>query len=255
MEHRIRVSFGSTAFIVSVAVAASVITSVVIASRAYRSNAELSNRREQTIDVRGSARKRIRSDLAVWQISVKGEGKELTEAYGPLKSGVESVQRFLSERGFSASEVSIGAIDTKTRFARDKEGHATDEVTGYILTRSITVTTPEVDRVDTSAGAVTELIQEGIAVISHAPEYYITQVSALKIEMLGEASQDARARADEIVVNAGGRVGEVRKVHAGVMQITRPNSTDVSAGGIYDTTTIEKDVMAVVTLTLALEGS
>jgi len=38
----------------------------------------------------------------------------------------------------------------------------------------------------------------------------------------------------------------------GVMQITRPESTDVSDEGIYDTSTIDKDVRAVVTLTLGL---
>jgi hypothetical protein len=41
----------------------------------------------------------------------------------------------------------------------------------------------------------------------------------------------------------------------GVLQITRPHSTDVSGEGIYDTSTIEKDVTAVVTLTLAIDGT
>ena len=40
----------------------------------------------------------------------------------------------------------------------------------------------------------------------------------------------------------------------GVLQITRPNSTDVSSYGIYDTSTIEKDVSVVVTTTFGLRG-
>ena len=38
----------------------------------------------------------------------------------------------------------------------------------------------------------------------------------------------------------------------GVMQITRPNSTDVRDEGINDDSSIEKDVTAVVSLTLCV---
>jgi len=73
------------------------------------------------------------------------------------------------------------------------------------------------------------------------------------IKLLGEASQDARKRADEIVKNAGGSVGEVRSAQMGVLQITEPNSTEVSGTGRYDTSTIEKDISAVVTVTFGVQ--
>ena len=76
----------------------------------------------------------------------------------------------------------------------------------------------------------------------------------MKIQLLGEATKDARARADEIARNSGCRLGEVRRVQMGVIQITQPNSTEVSGGGMYDTSTIEKDVSVVVSLTLGLDG-
>jgi hypothetical protein len=39
----------------------------------------------------------------------------------------------------------------------------------------------------------------------------------------------------------------------GVIQITQPDSTDVASYGRYDTSTIDKDVSVVVTLTLGIE--
>ncbi len=54
--------------------------------------------------------------------------------------------------------------------------------------------------------------------------------------MIGEASRDARTRADQVVGNAGCAIAEVRHARMGVLQITQPNSTDVSDTGIYDTT-------------------
>ena len=72
--------------------------------------------------------------------------------------------------------------------------------------------------------------------------------------MIGEASKDARQRADQIVTHAGCSIGEVRVARMGVLQITRPECTEVSSSGIYDTSTIDKDVNSVVSLTFALEN-
>jgi hypothetical protein len=51
----------------------------------------------------------------------------------------------------------------------------------------------------------------------------------------------------------GNRVGVVRKAETDVFQITRRFSTDVSSGGIYDTTTIDKDITAVVSITFTVQ--
>jgi len=77
----------------------------------------------------------------------------------------------------------------------------------------------------------------------------------LKIDLMGSASKDARARADEIAKNAGCRVAEVRSAHMGVLQITRPFSTEVSGYGVHDTGTIDKDVQAVVTASFRIEAA
>ena len=80
-------------------------------------------------------------------------------------------------------------------------------------------------------------VLDGVNVASQHPEYYYTKAADLKVQLLGAATKDARARADEIAANSGSRVTEVRRAQMGIVQITQPNSTDVSAGGMYDTTT------------------
>jgi hypothetical protein len=71
--------------------------------------------------------------------------------------------------------------------------------------------------------------------------------------MLSEATADARQRAEQILKSAGSRLGPVRSVRTGVFQITRPHSTEVSDYGMYDTSTIEKDITAVLTLSFAVQ--
>lgn len=253
MDVRVRLlSLAGPAALLSLAVVTSVVTSTVVASRAYLQKAAIGVKQYNSINVKGSVRQRLRSDKAAWQIRVSGEAGQLPEAYAILEAGVARVQEFLRVCEFPSDEIGLGAIDMSTYYANDEKGNATRQVSGYALSRSFFLTTADVDRVCNSAGKVTELLKDGVQVMSHAPEYYYTQIADLKIELLGKAAQDARQRADAIAAAAGARVADVRDAQMGVLQITRPLSTETSSYGMYDTSTIEKDVTAVVTLTLGL---
>lgn len=236
-----------------------VLGSVAMASNAYKSKQEFEERREQTLQVTGSARKRIRSDLAVWNVHVTGVHKDLAEAYKVLRGSCDRIEKFLEANKFLPDEISADSISTGTQYkyenigTREKpERVQTLEVEQYTLRRTYTIRTSRVDAVAKPAAAITELIQDGVQVSSLSPNYYYSKIADLKVEMLGEASKDARSRADQIVTNAGSSIAGIRQARMGVMQITQPNSTEVSDSGIHDTSTIEKDVTAVVTLTLGL---
>ncbi len=234
------------------------VSTAVVASRAYQSKFENHDKHEQTLQVTGSARKRIHSDLAVWHIRISSEAKELAEAYKTLKDGDEKVRAFLSQHAFLPMEIAAQAVQTDTLYKIEWKGkdnaekHETHEVEGYSLTRNYVITTSRIESVAAPAAAVTELIEQGVKIVSDAPNFYYSKIAELKVEMIGEASRDARARADQLVTNAGCTIAEVRHARMGVLQITQPNSTDVSDSGIYDTSTIEKDVTSVVSLTLGI---
>jgi hypothetical protein len=253
MEYRVRVNLFSTALIVAIGVAASLVTSTVVASRAYRARGQEANQQNQVITVKGSARLPVRSDLGVWRIDVSGEAGELNEAFTLLEERVQRVRAFLEEAGFSGEEIALGAIDTSTHYKRDEHGRTTREVVSRTLSRQFTVTSSDVKRMAATAGEVTSLLKEGVPVRSSVPAFTYTKVGDLKIEVLGRASADARRRAEEIAARSGCRVAEVRQVRMGVIQITRPHSTAVSSMGIYDTSTIEKDISVVVTVTCRIE--
>ncbi|MHC4224848.1 MAG: SIMPL domain-containing protein [Planctomycetota bacterium] len=252
MEYRIRTDLIRSAVVVALGVTASLIVSTAVAARAYRGRGEDVSRDRRTLSVKGLARKRIRSDVAVWEIEVKGEAAALEGAYDALESGMEQVLAFLNKRGFQETEVAFGAIRTETHYRHDAEGKQTRGVAAYTLRRELTVTSGEVERVAVTAGEVTRLIREGVLVVSSAPEFYYSRIADLKIELMGLASRDARTRAEEIASNAGSSVGTVRSARMGVLQITRPHSTEVSSYGIYDTDTIDKDVRAVVSVTFGV---
>lgn len=248
MEHRVRVYMTNAAWVLSAGAAVSLISSTFVAARAYRARGEQSLAAERTIYVKGSTRRRIRSDRAVWQITVEGEAADLKAAFVKLDDAVGRVRTFLEQRGFGPAEIGLAAIDTRTYYQRDSYGKETRQVAGYVLSRTFVVTTADVDKVCQAAGQVTTLIKDGVHVISHTPEYYYTRLADLKVALMGAATADARRRAEQIAANAGCAVGAVRSARMGVLQITRPESMEVSSYGIYDTSTIAKDVRAVVTV-------
>lgn len=89
---------------------------------------------------------------------------------------------------------------------------------------------------------VTELINLGVELNSYAPEYYYTKMAELKLEMIAEATKDAKARAEKIAENAGAKLGKLKKSDMGVFQIIAQNSSeDFSWGGSFNTSSKKKE--------------
>ena len=254
MEYQVRLNAVTTTVVIVLGIGVSLITSTLVAARAYKVRGEQLTRGEQTIVVKGSARKRIRSDRAVWRIRVEGESRQLQDAFKTLDSGIQRVRTFLEQQKFTPEEIGLGAIETNVHYTRDDKGEETRQVASYTLARTFFITSPTVDRVQQAGAQVTQLIQEGVLVISQPPDYYYSDPAALKVELVGAASKDARSRAEEIARSAGCVLGQVRAATMGVLQITQPYSTEVSDTGIYDTSSIEKDAQAVVTVTFTISS-
>lgn len=253
MESGRPVSILSATIVASIALVVSLVTSAIVASRAYLNRGEQQYRQARTLDVTGSAKNRITSDLAVWEIRVVGEAPKLEEAFQQLAASTDRVKQFLGKQAIPDTAVEIGPINTATHFRRDDHGNETRDVSSVELSRHFRITLPDVAKIAKAAGEVTELLQTGAHVESLAPEYHYTRLADLKIKMIGEAAADGRQRADQIAQRSKCRIGAVKEAKAGVLQITHPWSTDVTGSGVNDTSSIEKDVTAVVHLTFAIE--
>src|SRR5688572_3275433 len=208
---------------------------------------------DEAVTVTGSAKRRITSDLVVWTAGSSAQATGLTEAYGQLSQSIPRIKEYLLGKGIPESQMTVSSITTTPQKRRDNEGNETSEVVGYILSQEIEVRSNDVAKIGQIAREATELINQGILIESQAPKYYYTQIGDLKIEMLGEAAKDAKERAQRIALSTGNTIGSVRSAKMGVLQITAADSTDVSDYGVYDTSTIEKDMTAVVNVSFAVD--
>lgn len=235
--------------ILGVCIAAATVASTVIMSRALMKMKKFSI---EVISVTGSAERKISSDYIVWKASFSRRNAEMTAAFAALKGDLAAVKEYLFSKGIDEKEIVIAQVASEILYKKNEKGNPTNEIEAYRLTQGIEVRSDDVNKVAEVSRESTELINKGIEFISLAPDYFYTKLAELKLEMLSEASQDAKRRAEKMAASTGNGVGFMRSSKMGVFQITPVNSLAVSDWGENDTTSLEKRVTAVVRADFAI---
>ncbi|MFL6021211.1 MAG: SIMPL domain-containing protein [Gaiellaceae bacterium] len=202
--------------------------------------------RNDAITVTGSAKQRIVSDYVVWDFFVTSERPAAPAAARELNAWTAKIRSFLTGAGVTDRELSVDPISTETVSRKGK-------VVSFRLTRGFEVRSPRVRPLTDVADQSSQLLAQGIPLQADPLRYVYTKLPTLRPKLLAEATKDAQNRAKVIVDATGADLGKLRRVSVGVFQITSPNSTEVEDYGVYDTSTLEKDVTAVVNVTFALQ--
>lgn len=215
--------------------------------------------KDRTIEVTGSAKRRIVSDLIRWEASIETENRDRTAAYHSLSEHVQKTLAYLKKQGITDAELRVSSADTEQQFETEYVGKGEDRIEkktfkGYKTVQTISVDSKDVAKVERVSREVTQLTGSGVPITSQAPSYYYTQLGALKIEMLAEAARDARVRADRMLASTGGAsLGRLRRADMGVININPANSTEVSSEGNNDTSSLDKDILTIVHCSFELD--
>lgn len=239
----------SQIIILGVCIAVATIASTVILSQGLLKIKKMST---ELISVTGSAEKRILSDSVVWRSEFSERNIDMKVAFQNLKNNLNTVKEYLISKGIAENEIIASQVDTQVLYKKDTRGNDSNEIEGYKLNQSIWVQSKDVNKITSVSRESTELIDRGIQFISYAPEYFYTKLAELKLDMLAEATRDAKGRAEKMASSSGGKIGVMRSAKMGVFQITPANSVEVSDYGMNDTTSIEKKVTAVVRVDFAI---
>ena len=96
------------------------------------------------------------------------------------------------------------------------------------------------------------MIDSGVQIQSQSPYYFYSKLSDLKIDMIAEATEDAKLRASKIASSSGSLLGNLLNAKMGVFQIIATNSTEnYSWGGTHNKTSKHKT--ATVTMKLSYD--
>ena len=204
----------------------------------------------QFITSKGSTRKNVKSDLIIWQGSFNVEADTLLDAQRKLKTNLVAVGQFLSGNGVTNFIFKPIGID-ELKAMKDADGWRQERTTGYRLTQTVRVESEDVDKI--SKLDTTPLVEQGILFTTEPPQFVYTKVAEEKIEMLADATKDARARAEQIAAQGNRSIANLHDAEMGVFQITALHGNDTSGEGENDTSSLDKTITAVVTATFLLK--
>ena len=206
----------------------------------------------QVINVTGSARKDVRSDLAVWHASFSTEAPVLLDAHKQLKSDSSKVEIFLRAANQNTYEFKPVQVSPVVERTKTEDGEVARRV-GYRIIQNMEVRSSDVDALPKLAGNAAQLIEQGVTLSSDGISFIYTKAGEAKVEMMAEATKDARSRADQIATQGGRTIKELRAARVGVVQINPLYSSATSWEGNNDSSSLEKTITTTVSATFSLK--
>ncbi len=205
----------------------------------------------QIISITGSARRNVTSDLVIWRARFSVQADTLMAAQQRLKEDrakVEAWLRLHAIQDFQLQPVQIADI----RSRGNKDDDTTTKLIGYRVSQNVEIVSDKVDQVPRIASDSTALLEQGVAFVSEQMDFIYTKAGEAKIELMAEATKDARARAEQIAAQGGRTIKGLRSARMGVVQINPRYSTATSWEGNNDTSSPEKTMITTVNATFAL---
>ncbi len=239
-------NFGNLIFGIAIIVAAIVLGNAY--SKKYQQN--------DVITVTGLGEEDFVSDLIVWDASFSVNDYDLSVAYKNLESNRERIKKYFLSKGIKSDQIVFSSADITKDYDYNygENGYLKNTVfKGYTLRQVVKIESNEVDKIEMLSRESTELINDGIELLSNLPSYYYTKLAELKFKMIENATKDAYARAKIVAENSGGKLGSLKSSSMGVIQILGRNSNeDYSWGGNFNTSS--KNKTASITIRLVYEA-
>ena len=200
---------------------------------------------EDTLAVTGSVREKVTSDTAKWTSSFSRTvpSEELKQGYDQMDNDTRIVIEFFTENGFSEQDINISPVFMEQLYLYDPNAPKEN-----ILRQNVIIQSGDVEKITYMAKNTQKLIDEGVIFSTQTLEYYYSKLPELRIELIPDAINDAKLRAQKIAEGSGKKIRLIKSANLGVVQVLPVNSTEVSDWGTYDTSTIEKEVMIPVTV-------
>jgi uncharacterized protein len=189
---------------------------------------------DRYVTVKGLVERKVKSDLAIWPLSYKEAGDDLSLVYAKAESDKKAILQFLADQGIQSSEIELGVIRVVDTQANEYGG-ASRAARRYIVEQPVTVRTSRVDQVVAAAQQTMQLLQKGIVLSTNPGQglnYQFTGLNSIKPDMITEATRNARTAADRFAADSGSKVGSIRQANQGVFSILAADqSGDGGDGG------------------------
>jgi hypothetical protein len=177
---------------------------------------------DRYVTVKGLVERTVKSDSAVWPVTFKEAGNDLSQVFARSEADKAAVLRFVEGQGILAAEIAVGQIQVTDKQANEY-GNPNTTGSRYVVQQTVTVQSKDVDKIAKAGQKTAELVQAGIVVAggyNQGISYKFGGLNALKPDMITEATRNARASADRFAADSGSQVGSIRSAKQGFFSIS-----------------------------------
>ena len=209
---------------------------------------------KQTLKVVGSAKKPLTSDFAILGGTLGAGGTTADIAYEGLERQKPILVKFFESNGLTADDVQFERVTRSNTMEYNAKGYQTGKILKYSLFQRFKIESNDVKKIKDLALKLSSLITQGVHITIDAPRYYYSKLAEIKVEVQALAAADAMRRGKKIADATDSKLGPLRTARMGVLQITPRGSTEISDYGMNDTSSIEKEITAVVQATFSISN-
>ncbi|HBJ76496.1 MAG TPA: hypothetical protein DDY68_01175 [Porphyromonadaceae bacterium] len=177
---------------------------------------------QRQVSVKGYAEREVNANLVSWPVVMKNVGNDLVSLSGDVDNQIKTILKFLMDNGLSKEEISVSPteiIDMEAERYRSEK-----PIYRYNTTSVIMITSEKVDLVRTLLTKQKELISRGVSLAGgdyrYEVQYMYTQLNDIKTDMIKEATQKARAVAEEFAKDSQSKLGKIKSANQGQISIS-----------------------------------
>lgn len=172
----------------------------------------------QIVSVKGLAEREVKADYVNWSFSFTTSGEELAGVQAKMQAAQDKITAFLLAAGMKPdADYRITPWRVSDSRAQNYSGNPSAD--RYIMEATVQITTPQVDAASAAAGDTSKLLAEGVLLGSASLNYIFTDINAVKPELIGEATRQARLAAEQFAKDSSARVGGISRATQGAINI------------------------------------
>ena len=207
----------------------------------------------QTLAVTGSAKRSIQADLGILSGTLTASGTTQQQANTELATRSKTLLEKFGSQGFKQDKIERQPVSFQPVYEVNENGNQTGNIREFQATQFFEVRSNDVQAIKKLSLSIGEVINTGTLFTANSPRYLYTKLATIRVDMQEQATKDAKVRAQRIVKATGQDLGQLRDASMGVIQVTAKDATEFEDTGSLDTSSIEKDITAVVRLSFAIK--
>ena len=176
---------------------------------------------DRFVTVKGVSERDVMADMALWPIRFVAAGNNLEEVQRKIQQDRQRIQEFLESKGISTEAVEIQNLEVTDRTAETYQSGPYEN--RFILAQTLMVRTDQVSTINGASQDIGTLVESGVILNSQysggGPTYLFNGLTALKPEMIAEATKNARSSAEQFARDSGSKLDGIRRANQGVFVI------------------------------------